>query len=127
MSYDHKPYDDEEENRVRGMGGCVTGETGRINGLLAIPRSIGDYYMKPYVIDEPYRAKYELTEEDSVLIIGCDGVWDEVSDEKAVELVKREPNPFKASCILRDYAYMLGSDDNISVIIVQLKPDSSSE
>ena len=121
ISFDHKPYADEEQDRIRNLGGCVTGDTGRVNGLLAIPRAIGDYYMHPFVTDVPFTKQYELNEnDDEFLILGCDGVWDEVSDEKAVHLVAAEPNPFKASCILRDYAYMLGSDDNISVIVARI-------
>jgi len=119
LSFDHKPYSDEEQDRIRDLGGCVSGSTGRVNGLLAIPRAIGDFYMKPYVIDEPFKESYKLTEEDKFMVIGCDGVWDEVSDDRAIEIVSNEPNPFKACCALRDYAYMLGSDDNISVIVVQ--------
>ena len=120
LSFDHKPYSDEEQNRIRELGGCVTGDTGRVNGLLAIPRAIGDYYMKPHVTDEPFTKQYTLSEEDKFLILGCDGVWDEVEDQKAVDIVASEPNPFKACCMLRDYAYMLGSDDNISVIVAQV-------
>jgi len=121
LSYDHKPYNDVEQDRIRSFGGVVMGETGRVNGLLAVSRSIGDFYMQPYVIDEPYRNQYELVPEDEFMIIACDGVWDEVKDKVAVELIRDEPNPFLASCKLRDYAYLLGSDDNISAIVVRFK------
>jgi len=121
LSYDHKPYEDTEQDRIRGFGGCVMGETGRVNGLLAVSRSIGDFYMQPYVVDEPFRKEYDLESDDEFLILACDGVWDEVKDSIAVDLVRDEKNPFLASCKLRDYAYLLGSDDNISVIIVRFK------
>ena len=121
LSHDHKPYDDDEQDRIRSLGGCVTGETGRVNGLLAVSRAVGDFYMTPFVTCEPFKQQYERTPEDEYIIIACDGVWDEVSDEESILVTKNETNPFKASCRLRDYAYLLGSDDNISVIIVQLK------
>jgi len=51
--------------------------------------------------------------------MACDGVWDVMTDEEAVKLVANETNPFKACLTLRDYAYMYGSSDNISIIIVR--------
>lgn len=72
---------------------------------------------------EPHVASLDLGADDSVLIIACDGVWDEVDDDKAVELAHEveSRDPFVISCRIRDYAYLLGSDDNISVITVLLK------
>ena len=124
LSYDHKPYGKVEEGRIRSLGGSVIGETGRVNGLLAVSRSIGDFYMHPWVIDEPFSKLYDYGGEndDEFIIIACDGIWDEVADEVAVKLVRKEQGDvFRASCKLRDYAYILGSDDNISVIVVKLK------
>lgn len=46
------------------MDGHVVGETARVNGLLAVSRSIGDYYMRPFVSDEAYTNVTDLTEED---------------------------------------------------------------
>ena len=121
LSYDHKPYEDIEQNRIRSLGGSVIGETGRVNGLLAVSRSIGDFYMHPFVVDTPFEKKYELTDEDEFLVIACDGVWDEVHDDVAINLIRDVKNPFLASCMLRDYAYILASDDNISVMVIHLK------
>jgi len=121
LSYDHKPYNEEEEERIRVLGGCVTGDTGRVNGQLAVSRAIGDFYMQPYVSDEPFLNEIALTDEDKFVILACDGVWDVITDQRAVEIVEGEKDPFIASSRLRDYAYLLGSDDNISVITVVLK------
>jgi serine/threonine protein phosphatase PrpC len=52
----------------------------------------------------------------------CDGVWDVISDEAACRIVASESDDIlKASMKLRDYAYLFGSQDNISVIIVKFK------
>jgi len=121
VSKDHKPNLHEEEERIFNQGGYVVGETGRVNGQLAVSRAIGDFYLHPYVSDEPHVASLDLTPEDSVLLIACDGVWDEVDDDDAVALAAKSDDPFVISCMVRDYAYLLGSDDNISVITVLLK------
>ena len=116
-----KPWSDEEEERIRSLGGFVMGDTGRVNGLLAVSRSIGDFYMHPWVTDDPYSASYDIHDDDEQLIIACDGVWDELSNARAVACVRKVDDPFLASCRLRDLAYCLASDDNISVMIVKLK------
>jgi len=57
------------------------------------------------------------------LIIACDGLWDVVSNEKAIEIVDKYPEPVRAASALRDYAHLLGSTDNISVIVFKLDFD----
>jgi len=122
LSFDHKPSSEEEEQRIRALGGYVIGETGRVNGQLAVSRSLGDFYMQPFVSDEPYVNSIKLDRsKDRLLILGCDGVWDEVGDQEAIDLVKHDTDPFIISAKLRDYAYLLGSDDNISVFTIIFK------
>ena len=132
LTYDHKPADDED--RIRELGGNVVSHRSsssgavidRVNGQLAVSRSIGDLYMHPWVTVEPYVGSIVLGDQDQFLIIGCDGVWDEVSDQAAVDLVHEslaiKQDPYFCSARLRDYAYSLGSDDNISVIVLLLQP-----
>eukprot|EP01087_Luapelamoeba_hula_P009276 TRINITY_DN2387_c0_g1_i3.p1 TRINITY_DN2387_c0_g1~~TRINITY_DN2387_c0_g1_i3.p1 ORF type:complete len:884 (+),score=128.56 TRINITY_DN2387_c0_g1_i3:162-2813(+) len=125
LSIDHKPGAEDEEARIRALGGYVTGETYRVNGLLAVSRAIGDFYMHPFVTVDPYLNQIELTDEDEYLIIACDGVWDEVQDQEAVDVLKHvaaSKDPFLTSATLRDYAYLQGSDDNISAVVIFLKP-----
>jgi len=121
LSFDHKPNSDEEEARIRALGGFVIGETSRVNGLLAVSRSLGDFYMQPFVSEEAFLNTIELAPDDRALIIACDGLWDEVSDDEAVALLAGETDPFLQSAKLRDMAYLLGSDDNISVAVVLLR------
>jgi len=77
--------------------------------------------MQPFVSDESFLNTLDLTPEDQALIIACDGLWDEVSDEEAVALLAGETDPFLMSAKLRDMSYLIGSDDNISVAVVLLK------
>jgi len=120
LSFDHKPKDEDE--RVRKLDGHVI--NGRINGLLAVSRAFGDFYMQPWVSSEPYVSTSKLSNQpDEFIIIGCDGVWDEITDEEACEIIqtslKNGGDVYKSSAVLRDYAYLLGSDDNVSVILIK--------
>eukprot|EP01119_Soliformovum_irregulare_P020137 TRINITY_DN6492_c0_g1_i3.p1 TRINITY_DN6492_c0_g1~~TRINITY_DN6492_c0_g1_i3.p1 ORF type:complete len:181 (-),score=63.58 TRINITY_DN6492_c0_g1_i3:49-591(-) len=120
ISWEHKPM--EEESRINALGGWVIGvTTRRINGMVAVARAIGDFFMEPFIIAEPFIGEYDLMEEDEFLILACDGVWDEIPDQMAVDIVRSEKDVNKACLKLRDYAYAMGSDDNISVIVVQFK------
>jgi protein phosphatase PTC1 len=44
--------DEEEAKRIVAAGGFVV--NGRVNGILAVSRAIGDTHMKPYVSVTPY-------------------------------------------------------------------------
>ena len=124
LSVDHKPDDPLERKRIRELGGYVS-YTGRILDDILVARSLGDAQNQPYVTSEPYVAHFELTDKDEFLILACDGVWDVVSDEGAVELVREYSKKSLASpaVALRDHAYSAGSTDNLSAIIVYLKPE----
>jgi len=119
LSFDHKPM--EEEDRVNALGGYIIGDkTRRIDGLVAVSRSFGDFFMEPFIICDPFLSENDLLPEDEFIILACDGVWDELSDQEAVDLVRSESDLYRASVKLRDYAYLFGSEDNISVVIVRL-------
>lgn len=89
VTVDHKPR--LEQERVRDLpGGFVTGDGyGRINGLLAVSRSLGDFYMHPWVTAEPHIHVLPL-KSIPFFIIACDGVWDEVPSTTAAHIVEAE-------------------------------------
>jgi protein phosphatase 2C family protein 2/3 len=82
LSHDHKPDLPAEKRRVERAGGFV--EEGRVNGIIAISRAIGDMEYKnralkpeenmvsvvPEVIVEPIKPEHDF------LLIACDGIWD---------------------------------------------------
>lgn len=72
LTYDHKGNDKQEAKRIMDAGGFVMG--GRVNGILAVTRSLGDSSMKEYVVGSPYTTETELSDDDEFLIIACDGV-----------------------------------------------------
>ncbi|KAK5582964.1 hypothetical protein RB653_004554 [Dictyostelium firmibasis] len=118
LTFDHRPVEESERLRITEAGGTVL--NGRVNGMLAVSRALGDSFLTPYVIPDPHLSSFTLSKDDKFLILACDGVWDLISDEEAVETVAGISDPSKAAETLRDLAYNSGSTDNISVCVVKL-------
>lgn len=72
LTYDHKGSDSQEAKRITDAGGFVMNH--RVNGVLAVTRSLGDASMKDFVVGSPYTTETRLEKEDDFLIIACDGV-----------------------------------------------------
>ena len=136
MSQDHIPSYLPERNRVEASGGHIL--DGYLNGAISITRALGDWEMKFPVgspsplISEPDIRQMILTEEDEFLIIGCDGIWDVLSSQNAVSLVRRgmrqHNNPQQCARDLVMEAVRLNTSDNLTVIVIFLSsPDRSSE
>ncbi|XP_002441544.1 probable protein phosphatase 2C 51 [Sorghum bicolor] len=137
LSTDHKPDRPDEMQRVEAAGGRVINWNGyRVLGVLATSRSIGDYYLKPYVSAEPEVTVVERTEQDEFLILASDGLWDVVSNEMACKIARnclngRAASKFPgsvagrtaadAAALLTELAMSRGSRDNISVVVVELQ------
>ncbi|KAG9391453.1 Protein phosphatase [Carpediemonas membranifera] len=119
LSFDHKPIEPSERQRIVSLGGFV--EDKRVLGSLSVSRALGDFFLEPYVIPDPYVSFERLGPKDDFIILACDGLWDVVSDQAAVSLVGNERDPVQASIKLRDQAFLRGSTDNISVLVIMLK------
>ncbi|KAJ1929106.1 phosphatase 2C [Tieghemiomyces parasiticus] len=118
LTYDHKGDDPHEVRRISEAGGFVLNN--RVNGVLAVTRALGDSSMKDVVVGHPYTTETDLNHEDTFLILACDGLWDVCTDQEAVDLVKDEPDPQKASEQLTKHALDNFSRDNITVMVVRL-------
>ncbi|KAL1203780.1 Protein phosphatase 2C 16 [Cardamine amara subsp. amara] len=143
LSVDHKPDREDEYERIENAGGKVIQWQGaRVFGVLAMSRSIGDRYLKPYVIPEPEVTFMPRSREDECLILASDGLWDVMSNQEACELARRrilawhkkhgapplaergkgvDPACQAAAEFLSGVALQKGSKDNISIIVVDLK------
>ncbi|XP_021294274.1 protein phosphatase 2C 16-like [Herrania umbratica] len=143
LSIDHKPNRDDEYARIEASGGKVIQWKGhRVFGVLAMSRSIGDRYLKPWIIPEPEVMFIPRAREDECLILASDGLWDVISNEEACEVARRrillwhkkngvpslvergkgiDPAAQAAAEYLSMLAIQKGSSDNISVIVVDLK------
>eukprot|EP00027_Filamoeba_sp_ATCC50430_P014235 CAMPEP_0168564608 /NCGR_PEP_ID=MMETSP0413-20121227/13343_1 /TAXON_ID=136452 /ORGANISM="Filamoeba nolandi, Strain NC-AS-23-1" /LENGTH=600 /DNA_ID=CAMNT_0008596305 /DNA_START=47 /DNA_END=1846 /DNA_ORIENTATION=- len=131
LTYKHKPTENSEKERIRKAGGHVV--FGRVMGSLAVARSFGDRDFKfPYNKAEgdfvsalPYIQKLTLDpQQDHFLIISCDGLWDRMSYEYAVDLVSNCRNEGKTAQQTADILVQNGIDrgslDNVTAIVVYL-------
>jgi len=119
LSYDHKATDENEIKRIVDLGGCIIMK--RVNGILAVSRSLGDCAMKTYVSGDPYITKTLLREDDKHLIVACDGLWDVASDQQALDLIQSEDlTAQQKSKKLLSYALNNSSTDNISIMVIEL-------
>lgn len=91
LTIDHKASLPEEAKRITDAGGFI-GRNKRVNGVLAISRALGDHMLKEndVVSAVPFTSETFLNDDDSHLILACDGVWDVLSDQEAVDLVLRK-------------------------------------
>lgn len=130
LSYPHKPAAIEERMRIEALGGVVS-PTGRLFGQLAVSRSLGDVHMKKprltenFVSNDPYIAKYELNKGDDFIVLACDGLWDVMSYQQAVDIIakvkKKGLDAEQVAKLLVEKAFLDGSTDNISAIVIYLK------
>ncbi|KAJ3059387.1 Protein phosphatase 2C 1, partial [Podochytrium sp. JEL0797] len=121
LSYDHKGTDSHETQRILESGGFVV--NGRVNGVLAVTRALGDMSMKDYIIGNPYTTETILHDSDTHLILACDGLWDVCSDQESIEFVTDPERVVgdvqSASEELLALALEQGSTDNLSVMVVR--------
>ncbi|XBW38020.1 hypothetical protein QEN19_003605 [Hanseniaspora menglaensis] len=122
LTYDHKASDPMECKRVESIGGLVI--KNRVNGMLAVTRSIGDKFFDSLVIANPFTTKIELTSKDEFMIVACDGLWDVMEDQEACDFIVKNnlsKKPQLASEMLIEHALKLGSADNLTVMVVCFK------
>ncbi|XP_019058094.1 PREDICTED: LOW QUALITY PROTEIN: protein phosphatase 2C 16-like [Tarenaya hassleriana] len=143
LSIDHKPDREDEYARIDESGGKVIQWNGaRVFGVLAMSRSIGDRYLKPWIIPEPEVTFIPRTREDECLVLASDGLWDVMTNQEACETARRrillwhkkngspalaergrgaDPAAQAAAEYLSVVALQKGSKDNMSVVVVDLK------
>lgn len=91
MSIDHKPDCQIEIDRITKAGSVIT--EGRVDGNLNLTRSLGDlkYKHRAHLTAEeqaitanPDTYEFDLTNDIDFILMGCDGIWEKNSNEKAV-------------------------------------------
>lgn len=133
LTTDHRPDTAQEIERITKLGGDIQDVVtkdgkviSRVAGLLGVSRALGDFDMEPFVTPKPEVAEFSWGPDEPdnhFVIVACDGLWECVSDQEAVDIAKHfiSTSDAEAACKrLRDVAYARGSTDNITVCIVQL-------
>ncbi|XP_047308846.1 probable protein phosphatase 2C 14 [Impatiens glandulifera] len=90
VTKDHRAGDEDERKRIEDKGGYLVFHKGawRVHGILAVSRSIGDAHLKDWVIAEPDTKTLALTPQKDYLILGSDGLWEEVGNQEAIDIVR---------------------------------------
>mmetsp|Transcript_62221 Transcript_62221/g.122954 ORF Transcript_62221/g.122954 Transcript_62221/m.122954 type:complete len:370 (-) Transcript_62221:433-1542(-) len=106
LSYDHKPYNPIEKDRIENAGSHV--KFNRVNGDLAVSRALGDFVYKRCESIEPEKQAVTAFPEmmceirnaaDEFIVLACDGIWDVMSSQEVVDQVRgmlqngRPPEP----------------------------------
>ncbi|KAD7480246.1 hypothetical protein R6Q59_009017 [Mikania micrantha] len=128
LTVDHKPSREDEKDRIESMGGYVDGRNGvwRIQGSLAVSRGIGDKHLSKWVIAEPETRIINIRPECEFLILASDGIWDTVSNQEAINIVRpfcigtTKPDLTSACKKLVGLSATRGSYDDMSVMIIRL-------
>jgi protein phosphatase 1G len=115
----------------------------RVNGNLNLSRAIGDLKYKcntslpakdQIITAQPDVRRIALCPEDEFFVLACDGVWDVLTNQQAVDFInerlKQGQKPADVACALLDEC--LATDpkmargvgcDNMTAIVVELSKD----
>eukprot|EP00419_Tripos_fusus_P008305 CAMPEP_0172670772 /NCGR_PEP_ID=MMETSP1074-20121228/10496_1 /TAXON_ID=2916 /ORGANISM="Ceratium fusus, Strain PA161109" /LENGTH=417 /DNA_ID=CAMNT_0013487725 /DNA_START=44 /DNA_END=1297 /DNA_ORIENTATION=+ len=103
LSEDHKPDLQSESDRIIRAGGWVQKEVygpvtvHRVNGDLSLSRAIGDLEYKQnrnlppgeqVIVATPDVRTFRLDASDEFIILACDGVWDVMDSQVAIDFVR---------------------------------------
>ena len=138
LTLDHKPIIYEEAQRIIRAGGFV--RDNRVNGALNVSRTIGDLDFKrnselPHteqmVVATPDITDLELHEGDEFLILACDGIWDVLTNQEAVDFVRERLLAGKTPkqvceeacdhCLAPDTSGCGKGCDNMSIVVTVFK------
>lgn len=142
LSFDHKPASEIEKSRIEAAGGYLEDTPGgaRVNGNLNLSRAIGDLEYKKrqdlppdqqIICSTPDVLIKEIVPEDEFLILACDGIWDVMTNQEAVDFVRPRiqenmelgqiGTEMLDKCVTPDPQQTQGlGTDNMTVVIVKL-------
>lgn len=92
ITLDHKPYSPLERRRLEALGARVGKEIWNDRGDwritdLSVSRAFGDKSSEKYVICRPDLFCHKVTDNLRFIILACDGLWDVMTNQEAVDLV----------------------------------------
>ncbi|EKF38650.1 protein phosphatase 2C, putative [Trypanosoma cruzi marinkellei] len=143
LSYDHKPENALERERIESAGGSVS--ENRVNGQLAMSRAMGDFIYKnqkdrdpkeqhviavPDVISTPREAG------DTFVVLACDGIFDVLGNNELIDCVLSKKQQGKSNLLICEdicreclappaegggHSSRAEGTDNMTIMIVDLK------
>ncbi|KAG7382744.1 hypothetical protein PHYPSEUDO_004380 [Phytophthora pseudosyringae] len=139
LTSDHKPDRPDEKQRIEKAGGFVGNMAGitrvysaagaglamqrEASTYLAVSRAFGDRSLKtptPLVSCEPEARRFHVQADALFLVLACDGVWDVLSAQDAVDIALPHFADAKAAAdAIVKAAYKNGSVDNLTATVVQ--------
>ena len=148
LTKDHKPTDPKERQRLLEARAIVrpsriinphTGQWIEVGAVrvwdasqiygVAMSRALGDMQVHPYLIPTPDVSKRLLDENDRILVLATDGIWDVMENDEAVRKAM-VASPLDAcqelvdTCARRWDVQMPGRRDDITTLVVDLShPD----
>ena len=144
LTKDHKPSWPDERKRIDQVNAKYkTREPIEFEGDwricgMSVSRSFGDIESTPFITHVPEIFLYQLQKEDEFFFLSCDGLFESVDNNEAVNFLKdhyekNDPSLYdlpglypsqvvrKSKCLARklaSYAIARGSSDNVSIIAV---------
>eukprot|EP01128_Nolandella_sp_AFSM9_P006351 TRINITY_DN323_c0_g2_i1.p1 TRINITY_DN323_c0_g2~~TRINITY_DN323_c0_g2_i1.p1 ORF type:complete len:391 (-),score=81.50 TRINITY_DN323_c0_g2_i1:258-1430(-) len=137
LSFDHKPTDPAEKERIYAAGGTV--QFSRVDGQLALSRAFGDRGMKVPMAGPPEKRKVstypDFIVEDAkagdFLFIACDGIYesDVFSRESVIAYIAHGLSRTSDTALICsdvvNTALTRGSKDNMTAMIIQFENGES--
>ena len=133
LSVDHRVDNTEEKERILASGGQVVGPYAsgmkRPNWGLMPTRTLGDEWAKEFgVISAPYTVEHRIKKDDLVLVIGCDGLFDTMTNKEVADIVRASQNLKVASQALRDEVLdVREGTDNLTMILINLAKEKGGK
>ena len=133
LSFDHKPSEVSEKDRITEAGGFVKAR--RVDGDLAVSRALGDFVYKTNDALPPNRQKViphpdfvvypRCDEQDEFIILACDGIWDVATSKQCADFVQQllQEGESDLGVICEealDTCLERNSKDNMTILIVGL-------
>jgi len=151
LTVDHVASNEQEQIQVKNRGGYIKmgGGIDRVNGILAVTRTIGDADLVAVLSRKPHVTALSRSEVREMcrnpdgnnlsfpcfVVLASDGLWDVMSNQEAVDMVVQVIRKFdsengitwaeggafqEAAQMLTQEAFVRGSMDNIGVCVVAI-------
>lgn len=103
------------------VSSSFTGDVPRVDGQLAVARAFGDKSLKRHLSSEPDVKTELIDDEVDFIILASDGLWKVMTNQEAVDAIKKVKDAESAAKLLAEAAVVRKSKDDISCIVVKFQ------